>query len=116
PPDSPLSLEEGVSYYQPGSREKLETALTECMRDGSGFDLELEIINAVGAPRWVRVLGAAERDGEGRILRARGAFQDITDRKEAERQLAEREERFRLVAKVTSDVVWDWDLIRNKVW
>ncbi len=116
PADYPLSLEEGVSYYRPGSRERLEAALAECLRGGSAFDLELEIVNNAGAPLWIRVLGAAERDDDGRILRARGAVQDITDRKEAEHELAEREERFRLVAKVTSDVVWDWDLVRNTVW
>lgn len=35
---------------------------------------------------------------------------------ERTRELAESEERFRLVAMATNDVVWDWDLAANKIW
>ncbi|WP_121354687.1 chemotaxis protein CheB [Flavisolibacter nicotianae] len=31
-------------------------------------------------------------------------------------ELSESEERFRLIANATSDAIWDWDLVQNKVW
>jgi two-component system CheB/CheR fusion protein len=31
-------------------------------------------------------------------------------------ELSESEERFRLIANTTSDAIWDWDLVNNKVW
>ena len=30
--------------------------------------------------------------------------------------LSESEERFRMVARATNDVIWDWDIVNNKVW
>ncbi|MEJ1237232.1 chemotaxis protein CheB [Chryseolinea sp. T2] len=37
----------------------------------------------------------------------------ITDRT---RQLSESEERFRMVARATNDVIWDWDIVNNQLW
>lgn len=31
-------------------------------------------------------------------------------------ELSESEERFRLIVNTTSDAIWDWDLVNNKVW
>ncbi len=35
---------------------------------------------------------------------------------ERTQQLAESEERFRLISDATSDVVWDWNLVTNEIW
>ena len=32
------------------------------------------------------------------------------------RQLTESEERFRMVARATNDVIWDWDIVNNQLW
>ncbi|MBN1242036.1 MAG: PAS domain-containing protein [Spirochaetales bacterium] len=37
-------------------------------------------------------------------------FEDISERKEAERRLAAAEERYRLAVEATEDVIWDWHL------
>jgi PAS domain S-box-containing protein len=41
---------------------------------------------------------------------------DITARKAAEIAVRESEERFKLVARAVSDVVWDWDIAAKSVW
>ena len=43
-------------------------------------------------------------------------FRNITERVQAQAELLSSEERFRLVAKVTNDVIWDWDLQTDAVW
>lgn len=43
-------------------------------------------------------------------------WRDITEQKRAEQKLRENEERFRNVARVTTDVIWDWDLHTDAVW
>jgi len=41
---------------------------------------------------------------------------DVTEARRAERLLAESEERFRGVARATTDAVWDWNLVTDEVW
>jgi PAS domain S-box-containing protein len=40
-------------------------------------------MTSTGRELWMRVIGAAERDGEGRVRRIMGACQDITDNRQA---------------------------------
>jgi diguanylate cyclase (GGDEF)-like protein/PAS domain S-box-containing protein len=41
---------------------------------------------------------------------------DITERKRLEKVEHTNAERFRLVARVTSDIIWDWDIAANHIW
>jgi PAS domain S-box-containing protein len=41
---------------------------------------------------------------------------NITEQERAQTALRESEERFRLLAEVTNDAVWDWDLVTNQLW
>lgn len=41
---------------------------------------------------------------------------DISDRKRTEDRLKFSEERFRLVAEATNDILWDWDLVTQEHW
>lgn len=43
------------------------------------------------------------------------SFRDVTESKNAEKAILISNERFNLVTKATSDIIWDWDLITNKV-
>jgi PAS domain S-box-containing protein len=44
-----------------------------------------------------------------------GIVQDITRRKQAEEKLRAATEQFRVVAQVTNDAIWDWDLATDKL-
>lgn len=88
PPGYTPTLEEGISYFPPEYRAEVLRYVEACARDGAPYDFELPKITARGRPIWVRSIGEAVRDAEGKIIRIQGAFQDITARKlvEAEQQ------------------------------
>lgn len=59
------------------------------------------------------LVGASKMEGQDEIV----AFVlDISKQKKAQQKIALSEERFRLVASATNDVIWDWDLSSNKIW
>jgi two-component system, cell cycle sensor histidine kinase and response regulator CckA len=79
------TVEKGVSFYTPVSRPIIEKAVQRTIEVGEPFDLELEIITAKGNVRQVHAIG--KRDLEYR--RVYGFFQDITERKQAEKVLSD---------------------------
>ncbi len=85
PAHSP-DLSTSLKFYTEASRPVITAAVERCIRDGTPWDLELEMISDKGRHVWVRAQGEPIYE-EGRIVRLGGAFQDITDRKQAELQL-----------------------------
>jgi len=56
----------------------------------------------------------SRRDGV--VVEVIVAAANITEQKEVEDALRESEDRFRLLAEVTNDAIWDWDLATNELW
>ena len=83
---SPL-LEDALDFYAPECREKITNHFTACAQNGTPYDEELEIITSNKKRVWVKAIGEAIRNSEGKIITVQGAFQDITERKQAEETL-----------------------------
>ncbi len=80
------SLDEALGFYTSESRAPVEEAVQKAMRDGTPWDLELQLLTASGRRIWVRAVGEAEHE-EGRAVRLVGALQDISARRAMEDQL-----------------------------
>jgi PAS domain S-box-containing protein len=74
---------EALAFFAPPYRERVKEVLGACLRDGTAFDIEAQIITATGRWIWARVLGEAERDPQGSVRRIQGACQDISDSRRA---------------------------------
>ncbi|MGJ5633793.1 PAS domain-containing protein [Nostoc sp. CALU 1950] len=66
--------------------------------------------------KWVLDRGQAVWDENGNVVRMTSCHTDITERKQAEEQLRQSEERFQIVARASNDLLWDWDLLTDEVW
>lgn len=75
------SMELGLDAFVPEHRTVVHDAVKRCIGSGTPYDLEVEKVSATGRRFWVRTIGEAVRDAEGRIVRIQGALQDITERK-----------------------------------
>ncbi|TYL36296.1 PAS domain-containing sensor histidine kinase [Natronococcus pandeyae] len=96
------TVEEGIDFYHPRDRATIEEAFERLTREGEAYDLELQIVTNADEVRWVRTLGTPWYDGSGEIIGARGTFQDITERKERERELERTNEHLEEFASVVS--------------
>ncbi len=94
------TVENGIQFYSPASRPIIEAAVKKSVEDGAPFDVELEIITAKGNLCSVHVIGNVDLEHR----RVFGFFQDITERKRAERELKKSEARFRHISSTISDI------------
>ena len=87
PVGTELEVEEGIEFYAPEARPVIQDAFGRLVDEQEPFDLELPIVTAEGNRRWVRAVGDAVEVDEGETVKVAGAFQDVTERKEAEETL-----------------------------
>ena len=92
----PPGAEEHLSYYPPRDREMLEKAYNLAVEKGEPFDLELQCHTANQKIFWCRAQGEPVFK-DGKCVKMRGIFQDITERKQAEEALKESESFIRAV-------------------
>jgi PAS domain S-box-containing protein len=88
-------VQEGINFYAPEWRKKITQVFNDCAGEGIPYDEEMEIITAKGKRLWVRTIGRAVKDQNGKISKVNGSFQDITVQKKAEEALRRSEEKFR---------------------
>jgi PAS domain S-box-containing protein len=115
----PVSELERVGFqhiYHPDDRARLDLDRQRVL-SGEKVSAEYRIITRGGELRWTVIDRFPIWDEqEQRVVRFYAVAKDITERKEMEIALRASEERFRLVAKVISDGVYDWDMVRNLNW
>lgn len=76
---------------------------------------ELTLLRSDGSKFEAELTSAVFTDSYGQN-RTSMIVRDITDRKLAEHRIEESNERYNLISKTTNDMVWDWDLLTNKVY
>ncbi|WP_325166967.1 PAS domain-containing protein [Stenotrophomonas sp. S39] len=85
------------------------------MASGQSEQLEEEINFSDGRRAWWLSTKAPLRNGNGEVIGLVGTSLDITDRKSAEADRLDLEERYRLAAQATNDAVWDWRMVDGHV-
>ncbi len=116
PAGSTLPLDNLLQHFDLESRVAWQTAMTTSFASGVSLDIAstLQINDRQVHLRW---LASPDIDKfSGNIRRLIGIVQDVSEFHEIERTAHRWNERFRLVAQLTSDAIWEWDVVRDKVW
>lgn len=109
------SIHEAFSFYSPESRAILMQACEDAIAYGKPFELELDLISASGRSFWARTIGSVELE-HGKPVRLYGAFQDITVRKDIERQLEESLQLMQITLDSIADAVITTDIHARIQW
>lgn len=74
-------------WYPPAAWPAVQSAVKAAIEQGKPYDLESPFITAKGRKIWVRVQGYPVKEG-GKVTAIRGTFQDITERKKTDEEIA----------------------------
>jgi two-component system, LuxR family, sensor kinase FixL len=101
-PGADVSYEMVIQRIHPEDREKVETALRHAMETGAGYASEYRVNLLDGTVRWIAAQGRMHPNGDARAARMLGAVVDITQRKQAELELARQRNELSHLSRVTT--------------
>jgi PAS domain S-box-containing protein len=85
-----------LERMHPADAEASRTRFVACLKGRlPGYSAEERVVWPDGSVHWLETHGRATRDADGRTVRMAGVVHDITERREAQQELAQSEERFR---------------------
>ncbi len=99
----------GISFYAPEWRQKIAQVFTNCASQGIPYDEEMEIITAGGNRKWVRTMGQAVINENGKIIKVHGAFQDINEKKKIQSKLTEVQNRYQRLVNNAPDLIYRYE-------
>ena len=112
---APITAEQVAKrHLHTDDAELTMAAFNAARRDASTYIVEHRIRSKTGEHRWFLVRGEPHRDPvSGHVVRWFGASIDIHDRRRAEADLRESEERLRLATEAAEVGFWDVDLLND---
>ncbi|HEY2658865.1 MAG TPA: PAS domain S-box protein [Caulobacteraceae bacterium] len=105
PADGIPDLDAMPDLYHPDDRARVRANFRGARYHGQAFASELRVMRPNGEIRYVMERGAVERDMTGKVYALFGVVVDATETKRIERVLRESEERFRLLADKSNDII-----------
>ena len=107
-------LQEAINFFHPEDRPKLEQAIERALDHAEPYDMEIRFITARGNHLWTRTKCQPEMV-DGKVVKLKGTFQDITQLKQAEEKYKESVIKLKEAVTAGNIGLWDWDLVTNQV-
>ncbi len=113
-PAYPMTAGEGLPIH-PEDQDRVSHRLERHVAEGGSEEIEFRAIRADGEIRWLLAIGRRLDDASQPGTLVTGIVRDITDQRKAAQSLREAEERYRLVTQVTIDLIFDWDIVNDRL-
>ncbi|MBC7920531.1 MAG: PAS domain S-box protein [Ferruginibacter sp.] len=104
------SFEGFQRLIHPDDRARFGEAVAGSLREKTVYDLEFRVVWPDESVHWLLGRGVGEYDRQGSPIGMMGTGMDITERKEAERELHESEERYRDMFDNNPQPMWIYDV------
>ncbi|MDO9488035.1 MAG: PAS domain-containing protein, partial [Sphingomonadaceae bacterium] len=104
-----------AAALHPDDMAATQRSWESALRSGSPLDIRYRLRLKDGSYHWFRARAGARRDDKGAILRWYGVLEDIHEQVSAELALQRAEERYRLAARATNDLIWDHNLVTDRI-
>ena len=101
--EEPTAFLEGI---HPDDRERVREALPKQRR--GEYDEEYRVVRSDGSIRWVRDRAFPIEDEDGDVTRIVGLAEDVTERKERERELREAKSQLEAATEAGAVGTWEW--------
>ena len=88
-PGSMEHIEQGIECYDPEDRPVIMEAFRNCAEKGKAYDIEFPFTTALGRRIWIRTVANPVLKDE-KVVKITGNIIDITERKQAEKELQKR--------------------------
>ena len=102
------------SLIHPEDRKRAAGYYGQILKEGKNYQQDYRIRRKDGNYIHVENNGVFLRDEKGRVYRMLGAIKDITERRLAREKLEKTEERYRLAAEQTGQLVYDYEIGTGK--
>jgi PAS domain S-box-containing protein len=104
-------LDDALAFYVPEDRVMIEALIADRIASGEGWSFDATLVRrSDGELRNVRSVATCLRDASGDVVRIFGVFKDLTDERRIMAALAEKEQRYRLLADNATDVIAIYDM------
>ena len=97
------------SLIHPDDFERVDTTVDQHLYENESFEIELRMRHKLGHDIWVQCLGEAIRDENGAPVRMAGVIRNITERKQAEQLVTDRENLYREAIAISDSVAYQVD-------
>ena len=103
--------------HHPDHVQSVVDKISRCFRSGEVWEYTFPLRGRDGQYRWFLSRAVPTFDAEGKLLRWFGTNTDITERLEAEAQLALLTERLSLATAIAKVGVWEWEMAdQTSIW
>lgn len=111
----PLCGREWTALWPAECQEDIRRAVaTAC--GGDCYSFQAFCPTAKGTPKWWDVIVSPVLDvPKGRVVRLLSVSRDITERKQAEAELRDGEQRMRLATEATGVGIWHWNVVTGRI-